>query len=57
MDESTFNAAGKQMYTWQPQGYRIIAPENRPYIPSVTVYGAVSTELSVPVFMFGPATN
>ena len=45
------------MYTWQPEGHRIIAPSNRPYIPSITVYGAVGMPLKEPVFMFGPATN
>ena len=55
-DEATFQATARPAKTWM-RGHRLVAPRNFKMLQNITVYGAVSKALSLPVFLTSTTTN
>ena len=48
MDETTFMVWNKPTRTWMPQYQDVAAPQNKKFLSSITLYGAVGKALTAP---------
>ena len=55
-DEATFQATARPAKTWM-RGERLVAPRNFKLLQNITVYGAVTSALSAPIFLTSSTTN
>ena len=57
MDECALQIWGSCPATWMKSDDPIVGQQNREYVKSVTVYGAIGDAFTGPVFMLANATN